>query len=75
MGNLTAADGKLIWITGAGELVVVSATPEAYKEIVRAQVSGGKVWSAPVLDAGRLYVRNSKGDLVCVDVKGTGPIQ
>ena len=74
MGNLTAADGKLLWITGAGELVVVLAAPDAYKEIVRAQVSGGKVWSAPVLDAGKLYVRNSKGDVVCVDVKGTGPV-
>jgi outer membrane protein assembly factor BamB len=74
MGNLTAADGKLIWITGNGELVVVEATPAAYKEIVRAQVSGGKVWSAPVLANGKLYIRNSKGDVVCVDVKGTGPV-
>ena len=74
MGNLTAADGKLIWVTGNGELVVVEATPSAYKEIVRAQVSGGKVWSAPVLANGKLYIRNSKGDVVCVDVKGTGPV-
>ncbi len=74
MGNLTAADGKILWATGNGELVVVEADPTAYKEIVRAQVSGGKVWSAPVLANGKLYLRNSKGDVVCVDVKGTGPV-
>jgi len=74
MGNLTAADGKLLWVTGKGELVVVEATPTAYQEITRAQVAGGKVWSAPVLANGKLYVRNSKGDVVCVDLKGTGPV-
>lgn len=75
MGNLVAADGKILWVTGNGELVIVEANPKGYKELVRAQVSGGKVWSAPVLANGKFYVRNSKGDVVCVDVKGTGPIQ
>ena len=69
-GSLAAADGKLIWITGKGELVVVEATPTAYKELARAQVSGGKIWTAPVLANGKLYVRKSHGDIVCVDVKG-----
>ena len=74
MGNLMAADGKLVWLTGNGELVVVAAKPESYQEISRAQVAGGKVWSAPVMVNGRLYVRNSKGEVFCVDVKGTGPV-
>ena len=74
MGNLMAADGKLIWVAGNGELIVVAAKPDAYQELARAQVSGGKVWSAPVLANGRLYVRNSKGELTCVDVKGTGTV-
>lgn len=71
-GSLTAADGKLIWVTGKGELVVVKATPEKYEEVVRAQVTSGKIWAAPVLANGRLYVRNWKGDLVCVDVRSAG---
>lgn len=74
MGNLMAADGKLIWVAGNGELIVVAAKPESYQEISRAQVAGGKVWSAPVLSNGRLYVRNSKGEVFCVDVKGNGPV-
>lgn len=73
-GGLTAADGKLIWVTGPGELVIVEATGGAYKELARAQVIGSKVWSAPVLANGKVYVRNSKGDVVCVDVKTGGPV-
>jgi outer membrane protein assembly factor BamB len=73
-GALTAADGKLIWLTGNGELVVVEANPAGYKELARAQVTGGKCWTAPVLANGRLYVRNAKGDVVCVDVKSGGSV-
>ncbi|MFM7101074.1 MAG: PQQ-binding-like beta-propeller repeat protein [Verrucomicrobiota bacterium] len=67
-----AADGKLLWLTGKGELVVVQANPEKYEEIARAQVTSGKIWAAPVLANGRLYVRNWKGDLVCVDLRAKG---
>ena len=73
-GSLAAADGKLIWITGNGELVVVEANPASYKELARAQVTGGKCWTAPVLADGKIYVRNAKGEVVCVDVKGSGPV-
>lgn len=73
-GGLMAADGKLIWATGVGELVIVEATGNAYKELARAQVIGSKVWTAPVLANGKVYVRNSKGDIVCVDVKSGGPV-
>lgn len=72
MGNLMVADGRVIWVAGNGELIVVAARPDSYRELARAQVTGGKVWSAPVLSNGRLYVRSVKGDLTCVDVKGTG---
>lgn len=71
-GGLAAADGKLIWITGPGELVVVEAKGTSYKEVSRAQVISAKVWTAPVLSNGRIYARNSKGDVVCVDVRSDG---
>lgn len=73
-GNLAAVDGKLLWLTGGGELVVVEAKPDSYQEVVRAQVNGGKHWTPPVLANGRVYVRNAKGEVVCVDVKGSGPV-
>jgi outer membrane protein assembly factor BamB len=69
-GALTAADGKLILNSEMGELVFVTPDPAAYKEISRAQVIGKKCWTSPVLANGRIYVRNEKGDVVCVDVSG-----
>ncbi len=69
-GGLIAADGKLIIIGDTGELVVAQAAADAFKLLARAQVLGGKCWTVPTLSHGRIYVRNAKGDLVCVDVSG-----
>ena len=68
-GALMAADGKLIIQGAKGELVIAEASPVGFKPIARAQVIGGKCWTPPVLASGRIYCRNSKGDLVCVDVR------
>ena len=72
-GALMAAGNKLIVQGDKGELVIAEATPEAFKPLARAQVIGGKCWTAPVLANGRIYCRNAKGDLVCVEVRG-GPV-
>jgi outer membrane protein assembly factor BamB len=69
-GALMAADGKLIVMSEPGELIVAQASPESFKELARAQVMGSKCWTTPVLSNGRIYCRNSKGDVVCVDVSG-----
>ena len=69
-GALMAADGKLI-ILDKGELIIANATPEKYEERARAQVVGGKCWTAPVLANGRVYCRNAAGDLVCVQLRDT----
>lgn len=68
-GALMAADGKLIVHTDKGELIIAEATPDSFKPISRAQVTGGRNWTTPVLSNGRIYCRNAKGDLVCLDVK------
>jgi outer membrane protein assembly factor BamB len=68
VGSLTAADGKLVILSEKGELVVAEPAADGFKPIARAQVLGGKCWTAPVVANGRIYCRNSKGDLVCVDV-------
>ena len=69
-GALMMADGKLIVLTGKGELIIAKASPQKFDVISRAQVLSGKCWSAPVLANGRIYVRNSTGDVVCLDVSG-----
>lgn len=72
LGSLMAADGKLIVLGERGELVVAAASPEAFQPLARAQVLGGKCWTVPVLANGRIYCRNARGDLVCLDVRGAG---
>lgn len=67
-GGLMAADSKLIIMSESGELVVAEASPAGFKQLARAQILGGKCWTVPTLSQGRIYARNSKGDVVCVDV-------
>jgi len=69
VGSNIAADGKLILLTGKGELIVAEANPEKYVELARAQILGGKCWTSPTLVNGKIYARNVKGDLVCVATK------
>lgn len=80
-GGLMAADGKLIIADGEGNLIVAEASPEAFKPIVNInvlQMPDNKnikgedrcyLWTTPVLVNGLIYVRNTWGDLVCVDVR------
>ncbi|MSU63170.1 MAG: alcohol dehydrogenase [Pedosphaera sp.] len=68
-GGLTAADGKLIILGEKGELIIAPATPERFQPSARAQILGGKSWTAPVLANGRVYCRNSRGDVAVVDVR------
>lgn len=68
-GNLVgSADGKLLVLSETGELSLVKANPEKFELLGRAQVLGGKCWTSPVVANGRLYARNTAGDLVSVDV-------
>ena len=68
-GALMAADGKLIVLSDKGELIIADASPAAFKPTSRAQVTGGKNWTVPVLSNSKIYCRNAKGDLVCLDAK------
>ncbi len=68
-GGVIVADGKLIALSGTGELLIAPAKPDGFAPTTRAQVQGGKCWTAPVLANGRLLTRNSKGDVVCVDLR------
>ncbi len=70
-GALMAADGKLIVLSDRGELMVAPASPEGFKPTARAQVLGGKCWTVPVLANGLIWCRNSRGDVVCVDVRAS----
>jgi outer membrane protein assembly factor BamB len=66
-GSLITADGLLYVLSDQGVLALVEATPEAYRELGRAQVLAGKTWTAPALSGGRLYLRDHQ-DVVCLEV-------
>jgi len=68
-GSLMVADHKIIALSDKGELFAAEVSPESFTPLSRAQVLGGKCWTVPVLANGRIYCRNAKGDLVCLDVK------
>src|SRR5207237_5670111 len=59
-GSMILADGKLIILNEHGQLLLVEASPNSYKEIARAQVLGAPCRSPIALANGRLYARDSK---------------
>jgi outer membrane protein assembly factor BamB len=68
-GGLLIADGKIIAISDNGELVVAEASPEKFKVLSRYQVLGGRCWTPPTMANGKIYCRNAKGTVVCLDVR------
>ena len=66
-GNVILAGKQVVALADDGQLVLVEASPKGYTELARAKVVGGKCWSTPVLDAGRLYVRSTT-EAVALDV-------
>ena len=66
-------DGKLIFLTGKGELIIAEATPEALNPIVETQVIGPTTWGPPAFSDGKLYVRNESGDLACWQIARSAP--
>ena len=67
-GNLILAGDKLLILRETGELVLASATPEAFRPIVRAQILPATVRSFPALAGGLLYARNEK-TMICLDLR------
>jgi outer membrane protein assembly factor BamB len=67
-GTMILADGRLIVLTEAGDLVLVEAAPKAYRELARARVmSAGPCRAQIALAHGKLYARDQK-KLVCFDL-------
>lgn len=67
-GALSAAGDTLIVLGEKGVLITAEASPKEFKVISRAQVLGGKCWTTPVLSNGKIFVRNARGNIACVDV-------
>lgn len=59
-GNVTLAGDKLVALTDAGQVVLISPSPAKYSELARFQAVTGKCWSTPTLSDGRIYARSTK---------------
>ena len=68
-GNVTLVGDQLIALSDTGDVVIVPATPAAYKEICRFKAVTGKCWSTPAFSDGRIYVRSTK-EGACLDPSG-----
>jgi outer membrane protein assembly factor BamB len=69
-GSVTFADGKLYLFSENGVVGLAEATPAAYKEISRFQISHGSypTWTPPVISDGKMYLRE-QDNLYCYDIK------
>jgi outer membrane protein assembly factor BamB len=67
-GSMILAEGNLIILNEHGQLVLVEATPDSYKEKARAQALTGPCRSPIALADGLLYARDAK-KLVCWSLK------
>ena len=68
-GSLLGAGNRLVVVSDQGSVLLVEATPEAYRELGSLQTLGGKSWTAPSFSRGRLYVRNLT-EAACLDFGG-----
>jgi outer membrane protein assembly factor BamB len=66
-GNVLLVGNDLVALADSGELVLVAADPNGYKELARTKAVKGKCWSTPALSNGRLYVRSTK-ESGCLDL-------
>lgn len=59
-GNCIVVGDTVVALSDAGEVVLVEATPDAYRELARAEVLSGKCWSSPAFADGQVYVRSTR---------------
>jgi outer membrane protein assembly factor BamB len=67
-GNCILVGEKLVVLSDAGEVAIVAAQPDAYRELARAKVLDGKCWSTPAYSDGRIYVRSTK-QAACIAIE------
>lgn len=67
-GSLLLVQGHLLVLGEEGELALVEATPDAYREAGRIQLFNDKTWNNPVLVGGLLFARNNR-EMVCYDLR------
>ncbi len=61
LSSVIACGSKLLLVNERGELIVLEATPNEYRELARAQLTENELcWSPPALAGGYLIIRGSR---------------
>ncbi len=68
-GHVLLWQDKLLVQAEDGDVVVVEANPEEFREVTRFSALTDRTWNVPVLNRGRLYVRNA-AELACFKLPG-----
>lgn len=67
-GGLILSGDRLLVLSDKGQLVLAEANPAAYREVSRMAALGGKCWSTPAVNGGRVFLRSTT-EGVCLDAK------
>ena len=68
IGSPLLVNGKFILLSDRGELRIAEATPKGFNLLSSTSLPYNVYFTHPVLLRGRIFVRNRKGDLYCIDV-------
>ncbi|MCS7168669.1 MAG: PQQ-binding-like beta-propeller repeat protein [Gemmatales bacterium] len=68
---ITLADGHLFIVTKTGDLVLVEASPNGYREKARVKGLLGDNRTVPTISDGRMYLRDRK-NIYCLDLRRPG---
>lgn len=58
-GNCILVGDRLVVLSDAGEVAIVEAVSDEYREIARKKVVEGKCWSTPAVADGKIFVRST----------------
>ena len=67
-GTIVRAGDHCLILTTDGELILADVSASSYKALARWRALAGKCWTAPALAGGKVYCRNARGDIVCVQL-------
>jgi outer membrane protein assembly factor BamB len=68
-GQVLLVNEQLLLLSEAGDLVLVEATPEGFRERGKMAALAGKTWNTHAFSAGRAFVRNDR-EMACYELPG-----
>jgi len=67
-GQILLADDVLFIQAEDGDIALVAADPNEYRELARVPVFDSRTWNTPALAAGHAFLRNHR-EMACVDLR------